>query len=278
MICWMFPGQPVSFGNPLQSDDVFRDIAETCLSITGFDPGRAETGAYILTESVRLQLFGLCCSIWKYRRLALDGRTPDFVTEHSMGIFPALVACNVAPVEDVIEMTFRAGVRMAEAFKDGSYSLGCVTGMRLPQISAIADNHGVYIANCNTSCHFLLSGSGSGIEAALLEAGAVGAYSVSTFSCDAPLHTPLMEVIADDLKGIYADYSYHEPAIPLIEHVSQQFLTASSIPKFLYTELCQPVQWEESYRSIRRLGVVQFIELGFGGSLTKFNRWIDSES
>jgi malonyl CoA-acyl carrier protein transacylase len=278
MICHLFPGQPVSLNNPPVDDDVFRDIARTCVASTGFDPRNGVCVDSGMTESVRLQLFGCCCSILKSRQLASEGSIPDLIAEHSMGIYAALATGGVVTAEDAIEMTFRVGMRMAESFRHESHALGCVIGMTIPQVSEIARNHGVYLANCNTSRHVLLAGPAAGIRAARLEAEERGAFSVSTFACDAPLHTPLMEIIADDLRGIFADYRYQEPAVPLMEHVNQQFLTAAAIPGFLCRELCLPVQWEQTYRALRRHGVQRFIEVGAGKALTKFNRWIDSES
>src|SRR6185369_6118660 len=109
------------------------------------------------------------------------------------------------------------------------------------------------------------------------EATASGAFSVSLFPCDAPLHTELIEGISGDLQRIVADYSYHEPRIPLIEHIGQTTLTAAHIPGFLVEELSRPVYWETTYRNLCSRGATHFQELGNGSALSKFNRWIDSE-
>jgi malonyl CoA-acyl carrier protein transacylase len=75
-----------------------------------------------------------------------------------------------------------------------------------------------------------------------------------------------------------AEYDFHEPHIPLVEHIAQTTLTAATIPAFLVDELCRPVYWETTYRSLRSRGVTRFLEVGAGSALSKFNRWIDSES
>jgi malonyl CoA-acyl carrier protein transacylase len=87
-----------------------------------------------------------------------------------------------------------------------------------------------------------------------------------------------MEEIAGDLQRIVADYRFCEPRVPLVEHVGQTALKAAVISRFLVEELCRPVYWEATYRALSSRGVTRFQEVGAGSALSKFNRWIDSES
>jgi len=278
MICWMFPGQPVVFADTTCSDPEFKNIALLCQETTGFNPLEHGTSTSGLSESARLQLFGACISLYRIDQLTKQGAGPDLVAEHSMGIYPALVAAGSIDSATALALTCRIGVSMTQMGRQKEYALGCIIGMACGPLEAIAANNGVYIANHNTSRHFLLAGERSRIEAAAVEATACGAFSVRVFACDAPLHTPLIEAIAGDLQRIVTDYSYGEPRIPLVEHIGQTALTAAAIPAFLVDELCRPVYWETTYRLLRSRGVTRFLELGVGSALSKFNRWIDSES
>jgi malonyl CoA-acyl carrier protein transacylase len=277
MICWMFPGQPVAFADMPCDDVEFQQIARLCQETTGFNPLESGTSASNLSESVRLQLFGACISLYRCNQLARQGIEPDLIAEHSMGIYPALAASGSIDSATALALTCRIGVSMAQMGMQMECALGCVIGLTIGPLETIAANHGIHIANHNTSRHFLLAGERIRMEAALLEATASGAFSVSVFPCDAPLHTPLIEEVAGDLQRIVADYSYREPRIPLVEHISQTTLTAAHIPDFLVDELCRPVYWETTYRVLRSRGVTHFQELGIGSALSKFNRWIDSE-
>ena len=276
MICWMFPGQPITFADTPSNDIEFQKIAQCCQETTGFNP--LENGTSDLSESVRLQLFGACISLYRSNQLMKQGVEPDLIAEHSMGIYPALTASGSIDSATALALTYRIGVSMAKMGKQKVYALGCVIGMTFGPLDAIAANNGVHIANYNTSRHFLLAGERFKVEAALLEAKASGAFSVNVFRCDAPLHTPLIAKIAEDLQQIVADYSFHEPRIPLIEHIGQTILTATTIPAFLVDELSRPVYWETTYRELCSRGVTRFQEVGVGSALSKFNRWIDSES
>jgi [acyl-carrier-protein] S-malonyltransferase len=275
--CWMFPGQPIAFDDASCIAAEFQKIARLCQDTTGFNPLESGTSASELSESVRLQLFGACISLYRIDQLASQGIGPDLIAEHSMGIYPALAASGSIDTATALALTCRIGLAMAQLGRQREYALGSVIGMALGPLEALAANNGVHIANHNTSRHFLLAGERSSVEAAALEATAAGAFSVRVFPCDAPLHTPLIGAITAELQRIVSEYSYREPRIPLVEHIGQTTLTAARIPAFLVDELCRPVYWETTYRSLRSRGVTRFQELGLGSALSKFNRWIDSE-
>lgn len=275
MICWMYPGQPIAFADTYSTDPEFQKIALLCQETTGFNPVEFGTSASELSQSVRLQLFGACTSLYRSSRLMSQGEGPDLIAEHSMGIYAALAVSGSIDNGTALAVTCRIGAAMAGM---GDYALGCVIGLTSGPLAVIAANHGIYIANHNTSRHFLLAGERKKVEAALAEATASGAFSVSIFPCDAPLHTPLIGAIAGELRRIVAEYRFSAPRIPLVEHIGQTTLTAATIPDFLVDELCRPVYWETTYRTLRSRGVTRFQEVGAGSALAKFNRWIDSET
>jgi len=277
VICFMFPGQPLTHDATLPADADFTEIASLTRERTGLDLSSFTWTGEAHTAQVALQVYGVAMSLYRLRRLLVEGVQPAVIGEHSMGIYAALTACGSVSEGDALEMAFRAGECMEQRFRGRDYALGCVIGLTQQPLAAISANNGVYLANCNTSRHFLLAGPCAGIEAACAEATQAGAFSAGVFPCDAPLHTPLMEEIALDLAAIFNDCRYHEPRIPLVEHIGQTRLTAERIPAFLVEELCCPVQWERTYQALRSLGATTFREVGGAAALTKFNRWIDSE-
>ncbi|HJV65284.1 MAG TPA: acyltransferase domain-containing protein [Geomonas sp.] len=277
MNCFMFPGQPLSRDAALPDDADFAEIRELVRSITRLDLDSFQWQAGEGTENVKLQVYGVAQSLYRLRALRRQGIRPDLVTQHSMGIYPSLVACGSLPEPLALEMTWRVGLAMAGMAGKQQYALGCVIGLTEEPLQAVASNNSVHLANYNTSRHFLLCGVKDDISSALAEATAKGAFSVSTFDCDAPLHTPLMAALELDLLEIFADYLYLEPVCPLIDHLDQRPLDAAGIPVFLLRELSRPVFWDRTYRALRRAGAGKFYELGCAQSLTKYNRWIESE-
>lgn len=278
MICFMFSGQPLAHDAILPEDAEFVEVAALARERTGLDLSTFSWVGETFSEQVALHVYGVAIGLYRHRLLRADGVKPDVVAEHSMGIYPALAACGSISEGDALELAFRGGECMARCYQGRAYALGCVAGLREQLITAIAAAHGVCLANLNTSRHFLLSGPRTKIEAACGEAAASGAFSVNIFPVDAPLHTPLMDEIAAELQTIFGDYRYHEPGCRLIGHIEQEYLTARRIPAFLIDELCRPVYWEKTYNTLRSLGASTFYELGTGKALTKFNRWIDSDT
>jgi malonyl CoA-acyl carrier protein transacylase len=277
MSCFLFPGQPVAFGDRSAADADFQAVCARCFEITGYNPLDDSVSDACMAKNVRLQLFGVCTSLDQLSRQLKQQGPPSLVSEHSMGIYPALAACGFIDSTAALELTWRIGCCLTGLGLEREYALGSVVGLTLDPLASIAENNGVYIANLNTSRHFLLSGEMSRIVLALAEAEACGAFSVSSFPCDAPLHTPLIRDRADQLQSIISDYHFNEPFVPLIESLNQSTLSAADVPGFLLEELCMPVHWERTYRHLRTLGIKRFVELGSGTALSKFNRWIDSE-
>ena len=277
MNCFMFPGQPLAFATPLPVDPDFAEISRMAGERTCLDLATLSWTKGAPSENVKLQVYGAAMSLYQNRLQLRQGVKPDILSEHSMGIYPARAACGSISEEDALELTFRIGVCFAKMGEMDSYELGCVIGLTREPLSAIAANNGVYLANLNTSRHFLLTGRAANMAGAMAEARAGGAFSAKTFLSDAPLHSTLMEEIATPLTEICGEYRYQEPAIPLVNHIDQKLLTASEIQEFLVRELSLPVYWEQTYLALIAGGVKKFIETGAGDSLKKYNRWIDNE-
>lgn len=278
MICFMFPGQPMVRTDMPVEEPLFQDMAHLCREITGFNPMDDSQSVPHMTENMRLQLFGTTMSLYRFNLLLRQGVLPDVIAEHSMGIYSALAACGSVDSASALELTARIGACLATMGAQREYAVASVIGLDFDPLVSVAANSGVYLANHNTSRHFLLAGEQKQIEAAVVEAGDAGAFSISDFPCDAPFHTPLVEVVVDDLRRIVAEYTFSEPQVPLLDHLGQRLLTAADIPAFLVDELCWPVFWEKTYRTLRQRGIHRFHEVGCGSALTKFNRWIESES
>lgn len=277
MNCFMFPGQPLTVSQTFHDDPDFDEISILARERAHLDLASFSWNRDTATDNVKLQVYGVAMSLWHARKLGRENIRPAIAAEHSMGIYPALALCGCLSEGEILELTFRAGSCMARMGEKREYALGCVTGLTVEPLLAIAESNGVHLANFNTSRHFLLSGERGDIANAAAEALENGAFTASTFPCDAPLHTPLMEEIASPLREIFSAFQFREPLTPLMNHIDQDFLSASEIPDFLIRELCEPVYWEQTYRALHAAGATRFFEVGAGDSLKKYNRWIQHE-
>ena len=277
MNCFIYPGQPLERTGQLPDDADFRELVAMALLRTGLDLATFSWHGRESTESVKLQIYGAVMGLYGTRRLVAEGIRPSLAGEHSMGIYPALAASASLHEEEAVELAFRIGCATARMGETGEYAIGCVVGMTVEPLLSLAENHRVYVANHNTSRHFLLSGTRRQMESAMAEALNSGAFSARLFPCDAPLHTPLMAEVAGEMQAIFAEYRYREPAIPLLNHIDQDCLTAADMADFMLRELLMPVHWEKTCRALRKAGARRFYEVGAGDSLKKYNRWIESQ-
>jgi malonyl CoA-acyl carrier protein transacylase len=278
VICFMFPGQPLTHDATLPADGDVTEIATLTRDRVGLDLASFSWSGEQHTEQVGLQVYGVAMSLHRHRRLLAEGVRPSVIAEHSMGIYAALAASGSISEGDALEMAFRVGKCMEKSFRDREFVLGCVVGMTAEQVTVLAGEAAVFIANCNTSHHFLLAGGRYEMESTVAEALRQGAFSAKLFPCDAPLHTPLLAEAERELTAVFSDYRYQAPAIPLMNHIDQGFLTAAEIPAFLMAELTETVQWERTYHSLKVFGATRFVEVGAGDALKKFNRWIESQA
>jgi len=277
MNCFMFPGQPLIHDATLPGNVDFSAVAALAYAHTGLDLSAFTwTEGTPHTEQVALQVYGVAVSLYRQRCLRLEGVKPAVTAEHSMGIYAALAACGSVTEGEALEIAFRVGVCMEQRFQGRDYALGCLVGLTAEKLTVLAAEGSVFLANYNTSHHFLLAGGRHEMEATMAEALTSGAFSAKLFPCDAPLHTPLLTEAEEELTAIFRDYRYREPAMPLMNHIDQEFLTAALIPGFLMRELTETVHWEQTYRALKHFGVTRFVEVGAGESLKKYNRWIES--
>jgi len=272
----MFPGQPLTHDTQPPDDTDFGEVAALTRAHTGLDLSGFTWAGEAHTGQVALQVYGVAMSLYRQRCLRAEGGKPAVATEHSMGIYAALAACGSVTEGEALEIAFRVGVCMEQRFRGRDYALGCLVGLTAEKLTVLAAEGSVFLANHNTSHHFLLAGGRPEMEATIAEALTAGAFSAKLFPCDAPLHTPLLAEAEGDLAAIFHDYRYREPAIPLMNHIDQEFLTAAETPGFLMRELTETVHWEQTYRALKRFGVTRFVEVGVGDSLKKYNRWIES--
>jgi [acyl-carrier-protein] S-malonyltransferase len=276
MNCFMFPGQPLIHDATLPGDADFGELVALTRAHTGLDLTTFTWAGEAHSEQLALQVYGVAVSLHRHRCLRAEVMKPAVAAEHSMGVYAALAACGSIGEAEALEIAFRVGVCMERGFQGRGYALGCLVGLTAEKLVVLAAEGKVFLANHNTSHHFLLAGERHDMEAAVGQALASGAFSAKIFPCDAPLHTPLMAEAEGDLAAIFRDYRYREPVIPLMNHIDQEFLTAAEIPAFLMRELTETVHWEATYRALKRFGATRFVEVGAGDSLKKYNRWIES--
>jgi [acyl-carrier-protein] S-malonyltransferase len=76
------------------------------------------------------------------------------------------------------------------------------------------------------------------------------------------------------LREALANLSLAVPAVPVISNVTAQ-AHGADLSARLVEQVCAPVRWEESMRTLLAQGFTRFIELGPGSALSGFMKRID---
>jgi [acyl-carrier-protein] S-malonyltransferase len=238
---------------------------------------REEEDLYL---NLKLQVTSYLLSMIAFDRFRSKGGQWDVITEHSMGIYAALTAAESVSFEEGLQMTKGIGLILEKAGEKSPSGMAAIIGLGAEEIKKIcAEVSGkLYVANVNGSRNFILSGEEASLQQAVALSLKRGAISAQRLTFTTPLHSPLLESIADDVRRFIAGFTIRPPQTFLACHWSgRQLSDPGEIREFLVEELYKPVDWEGCVRHLLSHKVGCFVELGPGNALTKLIRWIDRD-
>jgi [acyl-carrier-protein] S-malonyltransferase len=230
--------------------------------------------------NLKLQVTSYLLSMVAFDRYRKKGGAWDCITEHSMGIYAALAAAEAVTFEDGLAITKGIGLILEKAGEQRPGGMAAVIGLGVVEIRRIcAEVPGkLYVVNMNGSRHFVLSGDKASLEQGIALSLKRGAVSAQRLTFTAPLHSPLLESITEEVRAFVAGFAIHPPQIPLVSHWSGKHLSEpDQIRAFLAEELSRPVDWEGCVQHLLSQNVGCFIEMGPDNALTKLIRWINRD-
>jgi [acyl-carrier-protein] S-malonyltransferase len=238
---------------------------------------REEEDRYL---NLKLQVASYLLSMVSFDRYRSKGGQWDFITEHSMGIYAALVAAEAVTFEAGLEITKGIGLILEEIGERCPGGMAAVIGLDSEEIKRVCSDvpGDLYVANVNGSRQFVLSGDTASVKQGIELSLKRGAISAQRLTFCTPLHSPLIESIKDDVRTFITGFDIRPPLCPLVSHWSGKPLTdPDEIRSFLVEQLYRPVDWEGCVRHLLAQGVTCFIEMGSHDALTKLIRWIDRD-
>src|SRR5438552_2428205 len=137
----------------------------------------------------------------------------------------------------------------------------------------------VVIANSNSPLQTVISGEIEALLRAMDLARQEGAAKVARLAVSIASHSPLMQQAGTQLAQFLEGIKLVDPIVPLIANITGQALTtAEEIKRELSDQLCKPVAWVASVKSMMESGVGTFIEVGPGQVLSGLIRRISDEA
>jgi len=205
---------------------------------------------------------------------------PDMVAGHSLGEFSALVACGALRFEDALLLVRARAEAMQRACELQPGTMAAVLGLADDKVEQVCNGIDdiVVAANYNCNGQVVISGTVSGIEAAVPLMKEAGAKRALKLPVGGAFHSPLMQPAAEDLGKAIQATEFHQPICPIYQNVCATPQTDPEvIRENLLKQLTSPVRWTQSVNQMIADGAEAFYEFGPGDVLKNLIRKINPE-
>ncbi len=219
-------------------------------------------------------------------RLAGDSFQPEAVAGHSLGEFSALVAAGAIRFEDGLKLVQQRALAMQRACEAQPGTMAAILGLEDSIVENIcAGIEDIVVpANYNSPGQLVISGSVSGVEAAVEKLKEAGAKRAVMLPVGGAFHSPLMEPAREELQAALENTVFQAPVCPIYQNVNAQPVTdPEEIRHNLISQLTAPVRWTQTIRNMIEHGVTHFTETGGNGAVLRglirqVNKEIPSEA
>ncbi|MFD3746319.1 type I polyketide synthase [Nocardia sp. NPDC058633] len=275
-LAMMFPGQNgrlVGIGSGLYGAyPVFAQALDSVCA--GFDahlehPLRAEmfgTGERLTrTDYTQPAVFALQVAL--FRLLESWGITPDFVVGHSVGELCAAHVAGVLSLEDAVAVVAARGRLMQRM------DVGAMVSVRASCVEVTDSIAGreseLSVAAANGPNATVIAGDVAAV-------GECARYwrergrRVTRLGVDRGFHSPHVDLITDEFGAVVAGVRFREPRIPIISTVTGTETTPGQLTSIDYwvRQAREPVRFHDSVLRLHESGVVTYLELGAGDTLS----------
>ena len=211
-------------------------------------------------------------------RERLPNLVPVAAAGLSLGEFTAHAAAGTFSFKDGLRLVARRGEFMEAACLATEGAMAALIGGEEAQVRALAAAADVDVANLNAPGQIVLSGSASGIDAAIAQAKDFGIRRAIKLNVAGAYHSRLMQSAQDKLAAELATVSFQSPALPVVCNFGASLVSdAAEIRSMLENQVTGSVRWTESIQLLIARGHRTFLELGPGKVVAGLVSKIDKE-
>lgn len=208
------------------------------------------------------------------------GLRPDMVAGLSLGEYSALVASGAIRFEDAVVLVSRRGQLMEAAAPAGSGKMVAVLNADrqiIEDACKTASQFGIVSpANYNTPKQIVIGGESIAVNAAVEELKQQGVKRLIPLNVSGPFHTALLKPASQKLSDVLDKVHFSVSEIPVIGNTEAQIMKKDDIKSLLARQVMEPVRFDESIETMKKMGMTQVVEIGPGKVLSGFLKKIDS--
>jgi malonyl CoA-acyl carrier protein transacylase len=252
----LFPGQGVGDASSRELVSQLRpDLLDLAAELVGEDPfERMSEGTAFAQPAV------YCASISGYEQL---GRPQaEYFAGHSLGEIGALAAAGAIDDADGLRIVVARGRVMDEAARAGEPGGMLAVGSDREDAAALANEHGLTLANENSPQQFVLSGPLAAIESAEAAAKESGVRAKKLAVAGA-FHTEAMASGIAPFRAALDEIEVRKPSAPVVSSTSAEFF-GEDVRDALAASLVNPIRWTPVLEKLRSLGVTRYLDVGPG--------------
>ncbi len=190
---------------------------------------------------------------------------------HSLGEYTALTSSGALDFADAVRLVAERGDAMQAAADERDGTMAAVLGLDDEQIDIACHRvmGDVWIANYNAPGQTVIAGTPEGVEKAGVICKELGAKRSVALPVGGAFHTPLMAPARDRLRKAIETTEIRVPDGVLVANVdAQPHDNPAEWQALLTAQLCSPVRWRQTLRTLADAGFTTYVEIGPGTVLT----------
>lgn len=216
----------------------------------------------------------------QWRRSRASG--PRCVAGYSIGQWTALHAAGALDFPALARIVHARAQFMDACVSREPSGMYAVLGLPLPRVEAVLAElrqagHRVYVSNLNCPGNYSIAGTLTALAAAEPRLAALGPKKLSSIPVSGAWHCPILDEAGQRFAEFLDGVALAPTEVPVVDNVTGSWLPNEPRERSscLARHLSRPVQWEAGIRNCIAASFSHFLELGYGGSLTKLGFFID---
>ena len=204
-----------------------------------------------------------------FELLTFLGAAPDMFAGHSYGEYPALFSAGVFGEEALALISEARGRFILESAAPEPGIMAAVKATEDDVVPLLQDIDGVWIANLNSPVQTVISGTRSGVRAAMhrLKEKEIASKEIPV-SC--AFHSPIVDGARSRLNACLDEFDLRTPRLPVYSNTTATCfpMDGHDLRQLLVQQLISPVRFTDEIEAMYAAGARIFVEVGAGSVLT----------